>query len=93
MRCKGTRQTHTGIIDQDIDLLRSQTLDQIGQLLGIGEVYLLHPSLALTSRCDLVEASGITADQDQFPNPQKIELLDQLAADSITGTSDEDRLP
>ncbi len=93
MRCKGTRQTHTGIIDQDIDLLRSQTLDQIGQLMGIGEIYLLHPSLALTSGCDLVEASGIAADQDQFPYSQKIELLDQLAADSITGTSDEDRLP
>ncbi len=93
MRCKGTRQTHTGIIDQDIDLLRSQTLDQIGQLMGIGEIYLLHPSLALTSGCDLVEASEIAADQDQFPYSQKIELLDQVAADSITGTSDEDRLP
>jgi len=93
MRCKGSRQTHSRIIDQDIDLLRCQTLDQIGQLMGIGEIYLLHPSLALTSGCDLVEASRIAADQDQFPSSQKIELLDQVAPDSITGTSDEDRLP
>jgi hypothetical protein len=93
MRGKGSPQTHTRIIDQDIDLFRSEALDQIGQLMGIGEIYLFHPSLALTSGCDLFKTSGIAADQDQFPNSQKIELLDQVAPDSITGTSDENRLP